>query len=529
MTRALLRRQLLEVFSWIYKNNKTGKRRSVRGVVGCILLYIVLFGFLGVIFGFCGMLLCEPLCEAGMGWLYWCLMSLLALFFGVFGSVFNTYGTLYLAKDNDLLLSMPVPISRILIARLSGVYAMGLMYELIVMIPAVIVWLWKAPVTAFGVIFTLLAPVILSAHVLVLSAVLGWVVALVASRLKHKNILTVLISLVFIIAYYLVCGQASNAIQALLQEPGRIGEKMKWICFMLYHLGRAAEGKILSMVLVTVLTAALLTLIYWVLERSFLRLATSNNGAAKTAYREKTVRTKSVSAALLQKELRRFTGSANYMLNCGLGIILMPLAAAALLWKYQQVREICKLLPRELLPVLALSAACTLSTMNDLSAASVSLEGKNLWLLQSLPVSGRAVLQAKLRLHTCLTVPPLALLVAAIAWVLRLTLPETMLVLTAGCLFVLMMGALGLMLNLKFPNLSWTNELVPIKQGLPVFIAMFGGWLLTAALAGLNYALSRIAPVSVCFLCCLLLLLGVWLWLRRWLNTKGAEALMSLS
>ena len=36
------------------------------------------------------------------------LMGLLAVFLGAFGSVFNTYSGLYLAKDNDLLLSMPM-------------------------------------------------------------------------------------------------------------------------------------------------------------------------------------------------------------------------------------------------------------------------------------------------------------------------------------------------------------------------------------------------------------------------------------
>ena len=48
-----------------------------------------------------------------------------------FGSIFNTYAGLYLPKDNDLLLSMPVPVSSLVAARLSGVYLMGLMLSLI--------------------------------------------------------------------------------------------------------------------------------------------------------------------------------------------------------------------------------------------------------------------------------------------------------------------------------------------------------------------------------------------------------------
>ena len=41
--------------------------------------------------------------------IYVAVMSLIALMLGVFGSVFNTSAALYLPKDNDLLLSMPIP------------------------------------------------------------------------------------------------------------------------------------------------------------------------------------------------------------------------------------------------------------------------------------------------------------------------------------------------------------------------------------------------------------------------------------
>ncbi len=120
MTKALLKKQMMEVFSWLYQDKKSGKHRTAKGAVGCALLYLLLFGFLGVMFGAAAVSLCKPLLLNDMGWLYWCLMGLIAIFFGVFGSVFNTYSSLYQAKDNDLLLSMPVPVSRILLIRLSG-------------------------------------------------------------------------------------------------------------------------------------------------------------------------------------------------------------------------------------------------------------------------------------------------------------------------------------------------------------------------------------------------------------------------
>ena len=40
---------------------------------------------------------------------------MIALALGIFGSVFNTFASLYQAKDNDLLLSLPIPIYAIIL------------------------------------------------------------------------------------------------------------------------------------------------------------------------------------------------------------------------------------------------------------------------------------------------------------------------------------------------------------------------------------------------------------------------------
>ena len=53
------------------------------------------------------------------------LVGLIAVFLGAFGSVFSTYSSLYLSKDNDLLLSLPIPVRCVMASRLLGVYLHG--------------------------------------------------------------------------------------------------------------------------------------------------------------------------------------------------------------------------------------------------------------------------------------------------------------------------------------------------------------------------------------------------------------------
>ena len=119
----------------------------------------------------------SGLIDIGLGWMYFTLMGFMALFFGVFGSVFNTFSSLYQAKDNDLLLSLPVPVSYILLVRLLGVYLLGLMYSGIVIIPAFLMYYRRAPFRAAGLAGAVLYVFLLSVVVLILSCILGWVVA----------------------------------------------------------------------------------------------------------------------------------------------------------------------------------------------------------------------------------------------------------------------------------------------------------------------------------------------------------------
>ena len=194
MLKILVKKQLGEIFRSYTYDAKKNRARSKAATVGFIVLFaVIMVGMLGGLFTVLSLQLCAPLADAGLAWFYFTLMTLLAAFLGIFGSVFNTYASLYLAKDNDLLLSMPIPVSVLLVSRLLGVYLMGLLYSGIVILPAVIVYWAVAGVTLANVLGGVLLTALISVFVMTLSCALGWVVAKI-SLLKHKSFVTVVIS-----------------------------------------------------------------------------------------------------------------------------------------------------------------------------------------------------------------------------------------------------------------------------------------------------------------------------------------------
>lgn len=203
MLKLLLIKQLFEIFSPYFYDAKKNKARSKVSTAMYFALYALLIvGLLGGMFTFLSVKLCQPLESARLGWLYFALMGLIAVLLGAFGSVFNTYASLYLPKDNDLLLSMPIPVSSLVAARLFSVYLMGLMYSAVVILPAVIVYWVIASITPFLFLGGLVLTFLISVFVLTLSCVLGWVVAKISQKLKHKSVIAVLASLTFIALYY---------------------------------------------------------------------------------------------------------------------------------------------------------------------------------------------------------------------------------------------------------------------------------------------------------------------------------------
>lgn len=528
MIKALLKKQMLEVFSWLYKDRKTGKKRSLTSLILYSLFYLALFGFLASIFAFLGVMLCEPLLEAKMGWLYWCIMSLIGLFFGVFGSVFNTYATLYQAKDNDLLFSFPLTSSAILITRLVGVYAMGVMYLFIVMIPALIVWLLNAPLTILGTINAFLIPFVLSILVLFFSVIVGWVSSLILTKVKRKNIMTVFLTLLFIGAYYYLYGKAYSLLQAIIVNAQFFGSKVKTYLYPLYHMGLAAEGSALSMLIFTSIVCISFLLLFLVLSRNFLKTATTNTGRSKGKKKKQSISARSVNGALLYKELKRFTSSSTYMLNCGMGIILMPLFVFFIFWKKGDLLPLLSILPSGDIALISMAVMALLVAFDDISAPSISLEGKNLWILKSLPISGSQVLMAKLEMHLLLTLIPAIFPLVAIFLIIKPSLFFSIFLILVPILFVTLNACIGLICNLKMPDFHWTNEVVPIKQSGSVMISLFSGWIIVTLFGVLYYVLRNLIDSRIFVILLSLLLFVADAVFIRYLNNKGARIFENL-
>ena len=530
----LVRKQWMDIFKNFHYNPKTNKARSKAGVIGYYIFYLFLMvGVIGGIFSMMAVEICDPLSAAGMGWLYFTIFGLMSVLLGAFGSVFTTFAGLYLAKDNDLLFSLPIPLFAIMVSRLLIVYLMGLLYSAAIILPAVIIYWVKvsaAPLVILGGIILILA---ISFIVMILSCLLGYVVARISLKLKNKGVLTALAAVIFIVVYYVVYFHFGQMIGSLVDDAGAIGANIKESFYALYMFGRIGEGDPLAMLLYTVGTGALFALTWFILHRSFLKISTSTGVVSKAVYKEKTAHQNSVSRALLIRELRRFTSSANYMLNCGFGILMLVLAGGAILWKGEDVFYVIGMVfgPELTLLILAAILGMIAGTIYPVTAA-VSLEGKNIWIAKSSPVSSWQVLQAKLRMQLLLAGVPLcfAVLCSVIAVIRFVPADPLMIVLFVllTLLYVLFTSLWDMIWGVRGANLNWSNEIYVYKQGMPVMASLFGSWIFLIVIGGLYFLLTKYVSATVFCLIITVLLAAASFIEYSWIKTKGADRFETL-
>ena len=462
---------------------RRGKKNSGKGMMilfAFLLLYLV--AAFGLMFGFMFYSMYEPFNAIDMGWLYYSLAAVLSTMLCFIGSVFFTQTMLFDAKDNELLLSLPIKPATIIGSRILLLLLINYGYSLLIMAACGVVRCFVAPVTALGVVRYVLCCLLLPLLPSTLSCIVGGLIALIISRLRNKNLFSLLLSLVFLGAYFAVCFNMQDYIEKMVKNGAAIGEAIQKALPPFYAMGLAMQnGDWLQLLIFALWCIVPFALVFLLLSRTFIRIATSKRGQKKVKYEAKAMHASSVRWSGTCKELRRLVNSSAYMLNGCLGAILSVAVAVLTLFKGEGILQTLANVyaggadvSTFAMPMACIIECFTLS-MSILSAPSISLEGKNIWLLQSMPMTAADVLMPKVYMHLIITVP--ASLLSSLMYALALPMGtlDIVLIFLVPLLITFTMALLGVVVNLRWPRFDYTNETMVVKQSASSTITMFSG------------------------------------------------------
>ncbi len=528
MLKALLKKQILESFSFTTVG-KGGKRRSK----GQALLFsaLLLAGIAVIVCLFWAMaeLLCKPLHAQGQDWLYFALMGTISTALGLVGSIFAAKSKLYEAKDNDLLLSMPIPSWVILFSRLVGLYFLIVFFEALVFIPALVCYFIAVGFSAAVLIGGGLVFLAMPLGTLAICCILGWLLTLVTAKLPGKKFFTLVLSLGFF-ALYIVCySQINEYLTYVVANGEMVGGKMKSFLYPFYQLGRGCVGKYGSLAIYAAIFVGAFVLTYLLLSFTYLPMVTANRGSKKRKYKGKNYRRNGVFVRLLKKEAKRYFSNPMITLNCFLGTLFalaLPVIGA---FNTELLNALSSMTGKsEGIAMVFVVILCACASMNVISSCSVSLEGENLWILRSSPVKTESIFLAKIAFHWLATAIPIFVAGVYFSVTLKLGAWLGATVIIACLTFVTCVSIFGLVVNLKTPKLNWPSELAAVKQNFGAMLAMFGEWALIALLVVGYFFLGKGMFIGGYLLFCAVLLAlisGLLVW---WLQTRGKKVFEGL-
>jgi ABC-2 type transport system permease protein len=106
------------------------------------------------------------------------------------------------------------------------------------------------------------------------------------------------------------------------------------------------------------------------------------------------------------------------------------------------------------------------------TSSSISIEGRNFWIMKTLPIHSRDIFNGKMKLNLVLILPVAYLSLIIFYFTLGLTIIQLITLLILTLLAALVAVQFGLLINLKFPKMDAVNDTVVVKQSISSMISI---------------------------------------------------------
>jgi ABC-2 type transport system permease protein len=471
----------------IYRHTKDKKKKKkiVGAAVGAVLLYLMLMAYCIAMccgYGAYGIIHAAPvLCAL--------VISLIAFVF----TVFKTNGYLFNFREYDMLMSLPFEAKTVAASKFLYMYVKSMPWYLSISLAMMIgygIYAHPAvPVYPLWLVLTFFLPVI----PMLFASFLGFLIARISAGFRKTNIIQTVLTMIFVIfcfsLRFIIEGLfRDNKVQQTLEQTAKITGNAAGIYLPAAWFSNAVtRGSIPDILLLVGVSALLFAALFALVGRSYRSINSAlRSHAAARNYRMTAQKKRSVLSAIAFKEFKRLTGSTAYMTNAALGEILALLVSVLML--IIGFDRIIALVTHDapidasmLQPAIPFIIYFFIGMMAT-TVCSPSLEGKNYWIVQSLPLEKKTLYQGKMLFHMLLSVPFMLLSTLCMCVAARTPALNTLLYMILGFALCAFSTAWGCVCGVRYMRLDWENEIEVLKQGTGVSLYLLPNMFATMGL-----------------------------------------------
>ena len=414
--------------------------------------------------------------------------------FLIFSNYKKINNLFFKSKDHDMLSSLPIKNTYIVVSKLVEIYVTALLITLIMLLPAYIIYVSSVPTTFMFNLLYFITIFFIPVIPVVASVLVGYIISYITSLLRFKELGEYLINGVLIVLLLYVSNKTNTMNTS---DYFTLGKSMVNFFNHYYPLTKmykqaVFDGNIFTLLVFIISSVLLFIALVIGVSKSFNYIHGRLNQVRKSK-NKKIKETKSVSPtkALLKKDYKKLFSSVNYSLNSCMGVVFLVGISILMLTRNGVtdilIKELSKSSGRFVFPYLMIMFIGYVYPV----CVSLSMEGKSFYILRTLPIKFKSIIKEKIIFSTSLLIMPIALTVMVGSIKLDYTVSFIILITVTYILSAILFSLVHLFSDIIFIKLNWTSEVKLVKQSIQTLIAI--GFSVLASLIPVSYIKNQFA------------------------------------
>ena len=402
------------------------------------------------------------------------LTSSIILFF----SIYKAGNIIFQMKSYETLIAMPVSPAAIIVSRFITMYINNMALSLVTFAPIIVVYGYCLnPSITFYVMmfFTIFLTPLLPMTV---ATAIGAFIIAVSSRTKHKTFINITLTLAFVVGIIVVPMLFSGNTDVQMEEIMTnlsvvLSEKINSMYPPAKLFTNALiNGSVGSYLLFSGISIGAFWLLVWLIQWQFVTICSLLKAKeVKGNYKIHGLEQHSKLKAMIFREIKHYFSSSVYVINTMIGFIMMAIVGFFILFMGVDSFEKMIGMPGIFSKAGAFFIGAT-GAITSTTASSISMEGKQFWLLQTMPVSTKTIIDSKILLNIIIAFPFYLITEICILLSNKFDLIECVWFIVIPIVYIIFSSVVGITMNLRFPMMNWENETVVVKQSPAVMLTM---------------------------------------------------------
>lgn len=522
ITKALLKVELISFLKFNHLK-KDSSNKKVKNEVLLKLSIIGIFVILGIFFS---VQIAYELINIGFEKLIFeSIIPIVSIV--VFFMILYKQFALFRRNDYDMLISLPLKISQIVFSKLFVFLLQSIIISFVLTFPAGI---YYGIYSGQGILYyiMLLGTIILVPIIPFIAALLiGTLISYISSSIKNLNssLLKIIIRVFIVILFGLAIGVyifymtkienylTEDMILEVINETSSIYSIIGIVNTIIY------EMNILNFIVYVIFNVLMFWLSIEITAYFFPKINLKYmQSKSKGNYKVKNLKRSSKLIAITKVEIKRYFSIFIYVMNTMVtNVMALIVSVIIVIISPENIVGMLNIegitadeLTNIIIKFLPIILTVTLTVTNTTSA-SISIEGKSFWIVETLPMKTKYIYAPKIIVNLLISLPVVLISFIMFLFKFKLSFIEIIILFITPLSTIILMSLIGLVLNIRYPKFEFQTPTEVVKQGTPVLLSMVIGIIVDILLIT---TLSLFSSLGIIILDIVFVVLSLLIWNR---------------